>query len=458
MTLARSEFIEFILPDIEEFIEQKSWFELKSALSEWPSQDLAYLIQLLKDEYKVIVFRLLPKDKQVEVFSELDYEVQEKLLKSLGTEEIASVIEELEPDDRVGLFEELPGQLVQKLLPLLSDEERKHTLKLLGYPENTVGRLMTPYYVAVRAFWTTREAIEHIRKYGRDAETIDIIYVVDERWHLVDDISLRDIILADVNERIENLMDGQVVYVDAYTDQEEAVKIMKKYNLNVLPVVDKDRVLLGIVTIDDMIDILDEEQTEDLAKISAITPEVVGPEFLTHLKEVPATKIFQSRITWLVALLLMDLITGGIIQSFEETIAKYVTLVTFLPVLVDTAGNAGSQAATLVIRALAVGTVKPKDWLFLLGKEFLVGSLLGLAMALGISFAGFLRGGPYIVKVVMTAMFINVVVSSMMGLLLPFIFVKLKKDPASASTPLITTLADIIGTAIYLSIATILLK
>ncbi|MGB9916413.1 MAG: magnesium transporter [Candidatus Hydrothermia bacterium] len=459
MTLGRSEFIDFILPDVIEFIEQRNWFELKTAISQWPPQDLAYLIKSLIDEHKVILFRLLPKDTQVEVFSELDFEDQEKLLKSLGMEEVRSVIEELEPDDRASLFEELPGRLVQKLLSLLSDDERKHTLKLLGYPENTVGRLMTPYYVAIRSHWTCSEALDHIRKYGSEAETIDIIYVVDGSWHLVDDIYLKDIILADSNEKIETLMDGQVVYVDAYTDQEEAIKLMKKYNLNVLPVVDIERILLGIVTIDDMIDVLDEEQTEDLAKISAITPEVVGPEFLTHLKEVPVTKIFQSRVTWLIALLIMDLITGGIIQSFEETIAKYVVLVSFLPVLVDTAGNAGSQAATLLIRALALGTVKPKDWLFLFTKELVVASLLGATMAFGISFMGFLRGGGFhIARVVVTAMFVNVVVGSLLGLALPFIFAKLKKDPASASTPLITTLADIIGTGIYLALATLMLK
>lgn len=457
--MERSEFIDFILPDVIEFIEQKNWFELKTAISQWPPQDLAYLIRSLSDEHKVIIFRLLPKDIQVEVFSELDFEIQEKLLKSLGMEEVRNVIEELEPDDRASLFEELPGQLVQKLLSLLSDEERKHTLKLLGYPENTVGRLMTPYFVAVRSHWTCKEAMDHIRKYGREAETIDIIYVVDASWHLIDDIYLKDIVLAESDERIEALMDAKVVYVNAFTDQEEAIKIMKKYNLNVLPVVDNDRILLGIVTIDDMIDVLDEEQTEDLAKISAISPEVVGPEFLTHLKEVPVAKIYQSRVTWLIALLIMDLVTGGIIQKFQDTIAKYVVLVSFLPVLIDTAGNAGSQAATLLIRALALGTVKPKDWFYLFGKEILVSTLLGATMAFGISFMGFLRGGgAHIAKVVITAMFVNVVVGSLIGLALPFIFVKLRKDPASASTPLVTTLADIIGTGIYLALATFMLK
>lgn len=456
--MERNEFIEFILPDIEEFIEQKNWYELKTALSEWPPQDLSHLIQSLKDDQKIIVFRLLPRDVQVEVFSEIDFETQERLLHQMGDEEVRNVIEELEPDDRASLFEELPGQLVQKLLPMLSNEERKHTLKLLGYPENTVGRLMTPYYVAVASHWTCREALEHIRKYGKDAETIDIIYIVDSSLRLVDDLFLKDLIFADFEDTIGDLMDGQVLYVDAYTDQEAAVKIMKKYDLNVLPVVDRDKILLGIVTIDDMIDVLDEEQTEDLAKISAVSPEIVGAEFLTHLKEVSITEVYQSRVIWLIALLLMDLLVGGIIQGFQETLTRYVVLVSFLPVLIDTAGNAGSQSATLLIRALALGTVKPKDWLFLFLKEFGVASLLGLTMAIGISFAGIIRGGFQIAKVVVVSMLVNVVVGSLIGLSLPFIFVKLKKDPASASTPLITTLADIIGTGVYLTIATLMLQ
>ncbi|MGB4729293.1 MAG: magnesium transporter, partial [Candidatus Hydrothermia bacterium] len=286
----------------------------------------------------------------------------------------------------------------------------------------------------------------------------DIIYIVDSSLRLVDDLFLKDLIFADFEDTIGDLMDGQVLYVDAYTDQEAAVKIMKKYDLNVLPVVDRDKILLGIVTIDDMIDVLDEEQTEDLAKISAVSPEIVGAEFLTHLKEVSITEVYQSRVIWLIALLLMDLLVGGIIQGFQETLTRYVVLVSFLPVLIDTAGNAGSQSATLLIRALALGTVKPKDWLFLFLKEFGVASLLGLTMAIGISFAGIIRGGFQIAKVVVVSMLVNVVVGSLIGLSLPFIFVKLKKDPASASTPLITTLADIIGTGVYLTIATLMLQ
>jgi len=253
-------------------------------------------------------------------------------------------------------------------------------------------------------------------------------------------------------------MDYHFVAINADADQEEAVKIFEKYNLVALPVTDSQGHLLGIVTFDDILDVIREEQTEDFTKFSAIETKPRDLDFITNIKKVPIKKLFRARITWLLVLLIMDLVTGGIIQGFEETIARYVVLVTFLPVLVDTAGNAGAQSATLVIRALALGTVKMKDWVYLLGREFIVAGALGLVMGLGISLMGFIRGGSVLIaQVVVLAMFVNVVVGSTIGILLPFIFTKLKKDPATASTPLITTLADIIGTGIYLFIAHLML-
>ncbi|RKY26735.1 MAG: magnesium transporter, partial [Candidatus Omnitrophota bacterium] len=346
----------------------------------------------------------------------------------------------------------------RKLLNILPPEERREALQLLDYPENSVGRLMTPDYVALKKSWTVEEAIEHIRKYGKDAETINMLYVVDENWHLVDEIPIRRLILAERTQTIESLMDYHFISIAANSDQEEAIKLFEKYNLVALPVTDSESRLLGIITVDDIIDAIREEQTEDFTRFSAIKAKSIDLELFTRIKEIPFRKIFRARISWLFLLLIMDLVTGGIIQGFQETIAKYVVLVTFLPVLVDTAGNAGSQSATLVIRALALGTVKLKDWLFLLGRELLVALGLGLTMGLGISFMGFLRGGSLqVASVVVLAMVINVIVGCLVGVLLPFIFTRLKKDPATASTPLITTLADIMGTGIYLGIAYLML-
>jgi magnesium transporter len=450
--------IELLKPEIEKLIEAKDWKAIKEALSVLHPSDIADLFEKLDIKYCVVLLRLLPSQLQSDVFSELDSELQLEILNNLTAEDVKSIITELDPDDRTELFEDLPPKLTRKLLNILPPEERKEALQLLGYPENSVGRLMTPDYVALKKDWTVEKAIEHIRKYGKDAETINMVYVVDEGWHLIDDIPIRRLILADKDQTIESLMDYHFVSINVNADQEEAIKLFEKYNLVALPVTDSEGHLLGIVTVDDIIDAIREEQTEDFTRFSAIKTKAVELDLFTRLREIPLRKIFRARVTWLFFLLIMDLIVGGIIQGFRETIAKYIVLVTFLPVLVDTAGNAGSQSATLVIRALALGTVKLKDWIFLLGRELLVAGALGIAMGVGISVMGIIRGGSLVVaKVVVLAMIINVIVGSLIGVLLPFIFTHFKKDPATASTPLITTLADIFGTVIYLSIAYLML-
>ncbi len=450
--------VKLLSPEIRELIENKNWKVLKDVLLEWEPADIADLLEEIEPEYRPIILRLLPKDVQSQVFSELEPAFQQEILRALTNDVIKDILEGLDPDDRTALFEDLSPKLMRKLLNLLSPEDRKETLRLLGYPENSVGRLMTPDYVAIKACWTVDKAIHHIREWGEDAETINMIYVIDEHWHLLDDIPIRRLILASPDQKVENLMDHRVISIKATADQEEAVRLIQKYNLIALPVTDDEGHLLGIVTVDDILDVMQNVQTEDFTKFSAIEPQEVGLDFITNLKEVPLSKIIRSRITWLLALLVMDLITGGIIQSFESIIARYVVLITFLPVLVDTAGNAGSQSATLVIRALAVGTVKSKDWGYLFLKELAVATGLGLIMGAGISIMGIIRGKSLtIAGVVVVSMIVNVIVGSLIGVVLPFIFTKLKKDPATASTPLITTLADIIGTGIYLSIAFLVL-
>lgn len=444
-------------PEIVELVKQKNWQTLKEALSQWPAPDIADLIASLPDPELVIVFRLLPQHLQSEVFAEFDPETQLTLIKSLSDEQVKTIIAELAPDDRAELFGDLPPELIQRALNLLSPEDRRETLLSLGFPPSSVGRLLTPDYVAVFAHWTVKQALEHIRKNGVDAETINTVYVIDEQKRLIDDIPLRKLILAPMDARIESVMDHEVISIEATADQEEAARVMERYDLLALPIVNQEGVLLGIVTIDDILDVVREEQTEDITKISGIHPGKIDLTFITKLREVPVRLLYRSRVAWLLALLIMDLITGGIIHGFSDFLAKYVVLVTFLPVLVDTAGNAGSQSATLVIRALAVGTVRMRDWLYLVGREFLVAAALGLTMGAGISIMGVVRGGWRIAPVVVIAMVVNVMVGSIIGIVLPFIFTKLKRDPATASTPLITTIADILGTAIYFSTAYIIL-
>jgi magnesium transporter len=450
--------VKLLKPEIEELLKNKNYRELKDVIINWEPADIAELLDELEKEEAIRIFLMLPKNLQVEVFSEFDGETQKKIIESLKDEEIKTIISGLAPDDRTSLFEEIAPNLTRKLLDFLSPNERREALTLLGYPKNSVGRLMTPDYVAIKPEWTIKKAIEHIRKYGKDAETINMIYVVDDDFHLVDDVPLRRIILSEPEQKVEEIMDFQFISISPYEDQEKAIEIMKKYNLVALPVTDNDNYLLGIVTIDDIIDVMEEEQTEDITKISAIHPTPVGLELITKIKEIPIIKLYKSRVVWLLFLLLMDLFTGGIIQGFQQTIAKYVVLVTFLPVVIDTAGNAGSQSATLVIRAMALKTVEIKDWLYLLLREITVSFFLGITMGIGISFMGIIRSGSIKVAVVVVfAMILNVIAGCVIGILLPFLFAKFKKDPATASTPLITTLADIIGTAIYLGTATIFL-
>jgi len=449
---------DFLMPEIKELIDQKKWYEIKEVISEWPAPDIADLIESLDEETRIIVFRILPKELAAEVLIELDPETEKTLIENLTNKQIQEIINELSTDDRVGLFEELPETIVERLLGLLSPEEKKESLDILNYPENSIGRLITTEYLSLKPEWTIDEALSHIRKVGNDVETIDVAYVLDEKKTLIGSVTIKDIILSKPRVTISQIMDTEVVSINVMEDQEKAATLMKRYDLSVLPVVDDNKRIVGIVTIDDIVDVIEEEQTEDFTKISSIHANMKELEYITEdLKNAPTKKLYKTRIFWLFALLIMDIFTGSIITGFEETISKYIVLAAFLPVLVDSAGNAGSQAATLVIRAIALGNVTKKDWIRLFIKEIGVSSLLGLTMGLGISIMGFIRGGSTIAMIVVVSMIINVIVGSVVGVLLPFIFMKLKKDPATASTPLITTFADIVGTAIFLGIATFIL-
>ena len=447
---------ELLLPEIKELLKEKKLKELKEVISEFHPSDIADIIENLDEREGAILFRLLTKEQAAEVFSEFEPGKQEDILKQLSDNQIKQLILDLEPDDRIALLEELPGKITRNLLNLLPPEQRKQSIEILAYPENSVGRLITPEYVAVRPQWKVKQALQHIKEYGKDAETIDIVYVVDDNWKLLDDIPIRKFILSEPDEKVKTLMDEKVISISAFEDQEEAVKLVKQYNLIALPVTDSDGTLIGIVTVDDLIDVMEEEETEDFRKIGGVEP-TEHLSVITNVGEASVSELYKSRINWLLILLFMDIITGGIIGVFKETLAKYIVLATFLPILIDTSGNAGSQAATLMVRSIALGDVKLNDWVKLIGKELIVSAALGLTMGIGISFMGFIRGGTKIAFVVSLTMITNVIIGSLIGLSLPFLFTKLKKDPATASTPLITTISDIVGTFIYFLYATKLL-
>ena len=446
-------FAKIAMPDIDEVLKNKDWKTLKAVLAEVTPQDIAEVITSLEPKDAVLVFRLVPKNKATDVFSELEPSQQELILTRIADREIKALIEELSPDDRTALFEDLPGRLTQKLLNLLPPEERKESLELLGFPEDSVGRLMTPDYVAVRPDWTIEKAFRHIRKYGRDAETIDMVYVVDENWKLQDDIPIRRFILAELDQRVCDIMDNEFIAIQATEDQEEAYKIIKKYNLNVLPVTDDEGTLIGIVTVDDILDVVEEEVDEDFQKTSAIAP------FEESYYAASSVVLYRKRIGWLMILLVTDFFSSSIIAHFEYALKAVIALAFFIPVLIDSGGNIAAQSSTLIIRALATGELTVKKWFYVIKKELLVGVMIGLTLGIVLYLRGFFwRGGPTIGMVVGMAMVGITLWSNLLGSLLPIVLTKFKLDPAVISSPLLTTVVDSTGLIIYFTLAKIVFK
>ena len=442
-----------VIPEVRELISLRDWENIKALLQNWPAPDIAKLLCELDEETEMpVVFRLIKKESAADVFSELDPEIQEMLLQQMNNQQIKQILIDLPPDDRTSLFEELPGKITRQLINLLPTNDRRESLKLLGYPEYSVGRLMTPDYVAVRPEWTLERALSHIRLKGRNSETLNIIYVVDEQWKFVDAMELRYFILGSPDQQVHEILDHSFVKLLVTDEQEKAVEVMEHYNISALPVVDADETLLGIVTFDDVMDVAKEEVTEDFHKTAA-----VNPLEESYLSASPFT-LYKKRIGWLLALIFMNIFSGAVISSFEVMISQVVALVFFLPLLIGSSGNAGSQASTLVVRAMTTHDVEMKDWLKLFSKDFFVSLLLGVTMALIVSGLGFLRVGSVTLALVLAvAMLVNVIIGSIMGTLLPFILRLFRLDPAAASAPLIASLADISGVLIYFSVASLIL-
>lgn len=434
-------------PGIEELIQKHEWNALASALVEWPAPEVADLIQDLSKPDRVLVFHTLPREYAAEVFSHLEGRERDSLLVELTDHETRSLLSHLPPDDRTQLLGELPGEVTQRMLNLLSPTDLTEARLLLGYPEDSVGRLMTPDYVAIRPEWSIAQALHHIRVHGKDSETVNRIYVTDARWRLLDDIELRRIILASPDRKVEEIMDHSYVSVSALADGEEAVRLIRRYDLVALPVTDTAGVMMGIITVDDLLDVAESEATEDFHRVGSVEP-IRG-----SLREAGIGILYRRRIGWLLILVFVNILTGAAIASYEDLIGRVVALVFFLPLLIASAGNAGSQAATLMIRALATGDVRMRDWFHLLGKEIAVAGTLGITMAVAVSAVGLFRGGSEVALVVGLTMVLVVIIGSLVGMSLPFLLSRFRLDPATASTPLVTSIADITGVVVYLSIA-----
>src|SRR5690554_678893 len=434
--------------DFEDFIKKRDWKSLKQSLNDNDPIEVARIIEDVSDSKKIILFGLLDQEQSRLVFKLLEQGIQEQIIDKLAhnIRHISRFLNNIKPDDRTAFFEGLPGKVTQQLIEHLSPEERKITTQLLGYPEESIGRMMTPEYVALKAEYTVEKAFQHIRTKGRNSETLNVLYVIDREGNLIDDITIRKLILANPEQKLEELIDRRFVALNVLDDQETAIQTFKDYDRVALPVINNEGVLLGIVTFDDIMDVVEKESTEDFHKFGAFQEAITNP-----LKE-KTFFLYRNRIVWLVVLVFMNVFSGAAIMSFEKVIESVVSLVFFLPLLIYSGGNAGSQSATLMIRSLAVGDVKVSDWYKLIGKEIVVSFLLGVTMAIGIASIASFRA-PEVIVVVSITMVLTVMTGSVIGLLLPFVFTKLKLDPATASAPLITSISDICGVLIYFSIA-----
>jgi len=440
-------------PEIEEMIARRDWRSLKAALAEWLPQDVADLLEDLHPRQRVILFRLLPRDMATEIFEHLEAEPQRELLEAFSDAEAAPLLEEMSPDDRTELLEELPDRVTRRILRLLSPQQRKIAQSLLAYPEDSVGRLMTPDFVKVRKHWTCSDAIEHLRRIAFDKETIYYLYVVDDDNHLKGVVSLKDVVISPAERPLWELAEDDPIFVHTNTDQEEAAQLLRRYDLQALPVADSSEHLVGIVTFDDLMDVQSEEATEDVQKMAAIVP-TEKPYLETHFGEV-----FGKRVIWLIVLGGAGIFSASILLHYNYALEHIVALAFFIPLLMGTCGNAGSQIAALVIRSLATGEVVPGDFFRLLHREILMGIALGACLSVvGFTIAWSLKGDPLIGITLGLSMVATITAANFVGLSLPLLFKAIGLDPAFMSGPVLTTITDVLGLIIYFNIANLILR
>lgn len=449
---------------IGELIENRSWKSVKNEVGNLEPHQVAEIIESLSKSDRIILFRLLPRELAKETFQHLSHNEQEDIIEGLAAnvEKLTSLLNDLDPDDRTAFFEELPGEVTQRLMQMLSKGELAIATQLLGYPKDSIGRLMTPEYVAVRPYFTVQQALEHIRKFGRDSETLNVIYIVDDRWKLIDDIRIKEIILASPDQTIAELSDNRFISLNAYSDQEVAVKVFADHDRLALPVTDTDGTLLGIVTIDDVMDVQEEESTEDFQKFG-------GTEGLDlSYTKTSLFEMVRKRAGWLVILFLSEMLTASAMGHFDAEISKAVVLALFVPLIISSGGNSGSQAASLIIRSLALNELKLKNWWYVMRKEILSGLLLGTILGV-IGFVRILvwqKTGLYDygiywfwIGISVSASLVFIVLwGTLTGSMIPFLLKKIGLDPATASAPFVATLVDVTGLIIYFSIAAVFLS
>lgn len=447
-------------PDILEMLHARQFAELRKSLTALPAHSVSEIFTDMSPQDVAVLFRILPREFAADIFEYLTLEQQEEILRALGNEGVAAVLNEMAPDDRTALLEELPGAVTQKLITLLSPDERKIATTLLGYPEGSVGRRMTPDYIAVRENMTVSEVFDHIRKVGHDKETMNVIYVVDDQGRLIDDIRLRELVLSDPSRHLSELMDRRYDVLSVEQDQEEAVKEFKRLDRVALPVVDSTGLLVGMVTVDDILDVAEEEVTEDMQRMGAV--QALEAPYMN----VGFFEMVRKRAVWLAILFVGEMLTATAMGYFEHEIARAVVLALFIPLIISSGGNSGSQASTLIIRALAIEEVHLRDWWRVMYRE--IGAGLALGTVLG-SIA-ILRivlwpwrdetyGEHYMLLALTVSLsLIGVVLyGTLTGSMLPLLLKRMGLDPAVMSAPFVATLVDVTGIVIYFSIAAVIL-
>lgn len=424
--------------------------------------DIAEIIGELDNKEQTLVFLLLPNNLKTQVFSHLDVATQETVLKNIGSKELGDILNEMAPDDRTALFEDFPDLLIKDVTNLLGDDERKVALNLIGYPENSVGRIMTPFYIQVNKDWTVGRTLQQIRKNGKKAETLNFVYVVDEEQKLIDDIHISKILLADDTATIESLMDSAYLCLRGTMNREDAISYFSKYDRSALPVISEGGVLVGIVTVDDMIDVIQQRDTEDIQKFGGL--EALDLPYV----DTPLFEMIRKRAGWLVILFVGEMFTASAMGYFQKELEKSVLIMLFVPLIISSGGNSGSQAATLIIRAMAIKELNIKDWFYVMKKEIMSGLSLGLILgSIGFlrimiwQFSGLMNYSEYwpFLGLTVSISLIGVVLwGTLSGSMIPFVLKRFGLDPATSSAPFVATLVDVTGLIIYFVIAAFILK
>lgn len=419
--------------------------------------DIAETLSELPVKERVLSFLKVPKQYKAEVFSHLDPDFQEDTIRNIGSEEVSEILNAMTPDDRTALFEDFPDELIKYSINHLNPQERRIALKLLGYDADSIARLMTPYYIQIRKEWTVKRCLQQIKKVGKKVETMNHLYVVDERNRLIDDIALGSLLLAEEDDLVSDITDNHFVAITTTTSKEDAVQYFEKYDRTALPIVTEAGVLVGIVTIDDILDQIEQQNTEDIQKFGGVEA-LDDPYIQTHWFE-----MIKKRGLWLIVLFFLQLITASVMGFYENEIEKAVVLALFIPLIISSGGNSGSQAATLIIRAMALQEITIKDWWRVMRKELVTGFVLGAFLGI----IGFLRimiwhkmgwfdyGQNWLFVGISAGISIAMIVlwGTLSGSMVPFILKRFNLDPATSSAPFVATLVDVTGLIIYFSIA-----